>query len=116
MPACCTERCGGRGRTAPGVVSAAATQPARGDTTDRAELHGLLHRSTQGSAGVVASELTLVTLDCTSVDIAMSVTVAAGGVYSPPVLHPWARASPSCGSVAMPSSDRATASARRVSS
>jgi hypothetical protein len=32
--------------------------------------------------------VTLVTLDCTRVDIAMSVNPARGAVYSPAVLHP----------------------------
>jgi hypothetical protein len=31
--------------------------------------------------------LTLVTLDCTHVDIAMSVSAASDAVYSPPVLR-----------------------------
>lgn len=33
---------------------------------------------------------TLVTLECTPVDIAVSVNREGAGVYSPAVLHPWA--------------------------
>jgi hypothetical protein len=47
------------------VVSAAATRSAGDDTADRAELHGLPRLR-------AVPYLTLVTLECTPVDIAMS--------------------------------------------
>jgi hypothetical protein len=62
-------------------VLAAPTPGAAGDhTADRAELH-------PRPAGDLAARPTLVTLDCTPVDIAMSVIGEGGGVYSPAVLH-----------------------------
>jgi hypothetical protein len=64
----------------PGVVGAAAARAAGDDTTDRAQLHGSLRPST-------VSDLTLVTLECTPVDIATSVIGEGGSVYSPPVLR-----------------------------
>ena len=63
------------------VLGAAATRAAGDDTTDRAQLHG----SARFGAGTVATRLTLVTLDCTRVDIVMSVIEWDGAVYSPPV-------------------------------
>jgi hypothetical protein len=68
----------------PGMLGTAATRAAGDDTTDRAELH----ESARSGAGTLAARLTLVTLDCTSFDIAMSVNGGVGGVYSPRVLSP----------------------------
>ena len=64
----------------PSVVGAAATGPARHDPADGAQLH----RSNRPSAGT----LTLVTLECKPVDIAMSVSEVNAAVYWPPVLRP----------------------------
>ncbi len=62
----------------------AATTPAAGDdTTDRAQLHGARHLR----RGAEPTRVTLVTLDCTHVDIAMSVSATSDAVYSPPVLR-----------------------------
>ena len=64
----------------PGVFGAATAGSARDDTADRAELHS----SYQWTA---APGLTLVTLECTPVDIAMSVNGEGDAVYSPRVLR-----------------------------
>ncbi len=64
----------------PGVLEAAATRAAGDDTTDRAELHSSCRPS-------VATRLTLVTVDCASFDIAMSVAETDVRVYSPTVLR-----------------------------
>jgi hypothetical protein len=63
----------------PGVVSAATTGPARGDAAYRAELH-------RAGQPPTATRLTLVTLDCTPVDVGMSVSRGCAEVYSPAVL------------------------------
>jgi hypothetical protein len=63
-----------------GVLGAAAARAAGDDTADRAELHCPQRLSE-------ATFVTLVTIDCTRSDIAMSVSAAAGEVYSPPVLR-----------------------------
>ncbi len=62
------------------VLGAAAAHAAGDDTTDRAQLHGA--RRPHGG-----SDLTLVTLECTPVDIAMSVGGEGRRVYSPRVLR-----------------------------
>ena len=65
------------------VDSAATTRPAGQNAASRAELHG--------SRRIRAStDLTLVTLKCTPVDIAMSVIGEGGAGYSPRVLRLWA--------------------------
>jgi hypothetical protein len=61
------------------MLAAASSRSARDDTADRAELHC--------SLGPTVSPLTLVTLDCTPVDIAMSVNGGVCGVYSLGVLR-----------------------------
>ena len=66
----------------PCVISATATRAAGDDTTDRAELHG--SRRIRAVA-----DLTLVTLECTPVAIAMSVVEQGSAVYSPRVLRLW---------------------------
>lgn len=60
------------------VHGAATTEAARQDAADGADLHRLL--------APTAPRLTLVTLECTPVDIAISVIAASSGVYSPRVL------------------------------
>lgn len=69
----------------PRVLGAAATGAARQDAADRAQLHRV------PPVGVPC--LTLVTLECTPVDIAMSVGERERRVYSPAVLR--LRANPS---------------------
>ncbi len=64
------------------LLGAAAPRAARHDTADCAELHREPRQCAVPSA-------TLVTLECTPVDIAMSVIGEAGGVYSPRVLRLW---------------------------
>jgi hypothetical protein len=64
------------------VLAASTPWSARDDAADRAELH-------PRPAVDLAARLTLVTLECTPVDIAMSVIGEAGGVYSPRVLRLW---------------------------
>jgi len=66
------------------VLGAATARTAGDDTTDRAELHGP-HRP------CAVSDLTLVTLECTPVDIAMSVGETGARVYPPAVLSLGAR-------------------------
>jgi hypothetical protein len=63
----------------PGVHGAATAGSACDDAADRAQLHGSRRRA--------VSDLTLVTLECTPVDIAMSVIGEGGGVYSARVLR-----------------------------
>jgi len=65
----------------PQVLGAAATGAARQDAADRAQLHRV-------SRPVGVPCLTLVTLECTPVDIAMSVGEQGVAVYSPLVLRP----------------------------
>ncbi len=65
------------------MLGAATTGSACGDAADRAQLHG----AARLPHGAGPTHLTLVTLDCTHVDIAMSVSADGGGVYSPPVLR-----------------------------
>ena len=61
------------------MLGTAATSAAGDDTADRAQLHS--------SRRIHAmSDLTLVTLECTAVDIAMSVVERGDVVYSPRVL------------------------------
>jgi hypothetical protein len=62
------------------VRSAATTRAACQEAADLAQLH-------RRDRLLVAACLTLVTLECTPVDIAMSVTAAKGAVYSPRVLR-----------------------------
>jgi hypothetical protein len=62
-----------------GVFSTAATSEAGDDTADRAQLHGSRRASP-------VSDLTVVTLECTPVDIVMSVIGGACEVYPPRVL------------------------------
>ena len=62
------------------VGSAATTGATRQHAADSAQLHS--------PRRVRASRLTLVTLEYTHVDIAMSVVEQGGVVYSPAVLHP----------------------------
>jgi len=58
------------------MLAAASCRSARDDAANRAELHG--------SRRIRAvSDLTLVTLECTPVDIVKSVLGEGGGVYSP---------------------------------
>ena len=64
----------------PRMHSAAAAGSACDDAADRAELH-------RSHGWSVATFMTLVTLDCTPFDIAMSVSEAGGVVYSPSVLR-----------------------------
>jgi hypothetical protein len=62
------------------MLAAASSRSARDDAADRAELHG--------SRRIRAvSDLPLVTLECTPVDIATSLPGEGGGVYSPRVLR-----------------------------
>jgi hypothetical protein len=61
------------------MLTAASSRSARDDTTDRAEPH---RWPCQGAV----TFWTLVTLECTPVDIATSVIGEGGGVYSPRVL------------------------------
>jgi len=49
---------------------------------------GFLARAHRGTVAAAMPCLTLVTLECTPVDIAMSVNPRGAGVYSPSVLHP----------------------------
>ncbi|MEP7041354.1 MAG: hypothetical protein ABI864_07235, partial [Chloroflexota bacterium] len=56
------------------VLGAATIRAAGDDTTDRAELHGSVR--VRQAAG--PTHLTLVTLECTHVDIAMSVSADGG--------------------------------------
>jgi hypothetical protein len=66
----------------------AATAGSAGDhAAHGAELHGARRRSAQVGAGVAASSLTLVTLDCRPFDIMKSVAEAVAAVYSPTVLR-----------------------------
>ena len=65
------------------VLGAATARSAREDAAERAELHGSL-RLRQGAG---RTRMTLVTLDCTHVDIAMSVSASRGAVYSHAVLR-----------------------------
>jgi hypothetical protein len=69
----------GLGRTRPDEPRRAT----RDNTTDRAELHG----SARSGADTVAARLTLVTLDCTPVDMETSVSETDAAVYSPTVLR-----------------------------
>lgn len=62
------------------VLGAAAARSARQDAADRAQLHC-------GFRPRVAPCLTLVTLECTPVDIAMRVNRRDGAVYSLAVLR-----------------------------
>ena len=62
-----------------GVFATSATHAAGDDTADRAELHGRARLR-------AVPHLTLVTLECTPVDIARSVVEKGGAVYSPVVL------------------------------
>jgi hypothetical protein len=64
------------------VLGAPTANAARDDTADRAELHAWRRIR-------AVSDLTLVTLECTPVDIEMSVTNRGGWVYSPRVLRRW---------------------------
>src|SRR5713101_3860057 len=89
-------RCGSRGRPLPGpravqgvvpaaiglagMLGGATVRAARQDAADSAELHRLPRLR-------AVPYLTLVTLECTPVDIAMSVVEEGGAVYSPPVLR-----------------------------
>lgn len=68
----------------PGVLGAAAPGSARDDTADRAELHGAGHLR----QGAGPARVTLVTLDCTHVDITRIVSRGHAAVYSPTVLRP----------------------------
>ncbi len=61
-----------------GMVSAATAGAAGRKAAHRAELHG-------PRRPCAVSDLTLVTLDCTPVEIAMSVSGRQSAVYSPPV-------------------------------
>ena len=70
----------------PGVLCAATTRAARQDAADSAQLHG----SARAGADAVAARLTLVTLDCTPIDIEMSVVRVDDAVYSLTVLRPGA--------------------------
>ena len=65
------------------VGGAATAGLARDDTADGAPLHG----SARSGADTVAARLTLVTLECTPVDIVMSVNDGHDGGYSPAVLR-----------------------------
>ena len=62
------------------MLAATSSRSACDDAADRAELH-----SSRGL--IAASQPTLVTLECTPVDIVMSVNGEGGGVYSPAVLR-----------------------------
>src|SRR2546422_101735 len=62
-----------------GVLSAATARAARQDGADRAELHRL-------PCPRAVRCLTLVTLECTPVDIALSLFEQGSAVYSPAVL------------------------------
>ena len=64
------------------VRRAATTRATRQNAADRAQLH-------RGYRPCAVPFLTLVTLECTPVDIAMSVNPRSAGVYSPAVLRLW---------------------------
>ena len=66
------------------VRRAATTRAARQYAADRAQLH-------LGPGPLVVPRLTLVTLECTPVDIVMSVIRRGYGVYSPRVLRLWSQ-------------------------
>jgi hypothetical protein len=65
------------------MLGAATAGSARSDTADGAELHG----PARSGADTVVPLLTLVTLDCTPWDIAMSVSEECCAVYSSAVLR-----------------------------
>ena len=83
----------------PSVLSAAAAGAARDDPADSAELHRLQRE-------LAVPCLTLVTLECTPVDIAMSVIGRGRGVYSPRVLRPGGHPGRPQGSVTLTTSRR----------
>ena len=64
------------------MLDAAATWTAGRDAAHHARLH-------RGRGLNATPHATLVTLDCTPFDIAMSVSEAGAAVYSPAVLHLW---------------------------
>jgi hypothetical protein len=69
------------------MLAAASSRSARDHAADGAELHQARRRPAQRSTNAAAvPRLTLVTLDCTPVDIATSVHGAGMAVHSPTVL------------------------------